>query len=139
MGYPVTPVNPEQYLVRLDLPPGPPPLSLLRDRIAASLPQQHAELIADIQLVATELITNAFLHGQPPVRFVLHDPTRDGLLRIEVTDRGPAMPELRHPDLRTPNGRGLLLVEAYSVKWGIATGPDGKTVWAELAVSARGR
>lgn len=122
-----------QYLVRLDLTPEPPPLGQLRARIDASLPGLGAELVADLQLVATELVTNAYLHGRPPVRFGLFHPSSDGVLRVEVTDCGPAMPHLRHPNPTTPHGRGLLLVEAYSVRWGVVTGPDGKTVWAELA------
>ncbi|HKN96474.1 MAG TPA: ATP-binding protein [Pseudonocardiaceae bacterium] len=118
--------------------PEPPRLSLLRARIDASLPGWDSEVVADLQLVATELVTNAYLHGQPPVRFRLFHPPTNGVLRVEVTDCGPAMPELRHPDPRTPNGRGLLLVQACSVRWGVVIGaPDeGKTVWAELAAAA---
>lgn len=121
------------YLVRMDLTPGTPPLGLLRARIDTLLPERGADLVSDLQLVATELVTNAYVHGRPPVRFALTRPGSNGLLRIEVSDCGPALPQVRHPDLHTPHGRGLLLVAACSVRWGVITdaGP-GKTVWAEL-------
>lgn len=125
-----------RYLVLADLPAEPPRLDLLRARIDASLPEWGSDVVADLRLVATELVANAYLHGQPPVRFCLCHPSTDGVLRVEVTDRGQAMPQLRHPDPRTPHGRGLLLVEACSVRWGVVPAEDGKTVWAELAAPA---
>ena len=32
------------------------------------------------------------------------------------------------------SGRGLRLIAAVARAWGIDYGPDGKTVWAELAL-----
>lgn len=121
-----------RYLVRMDLTTGTPPLALLRDRIDTLLPERGVDLVSDLQLVATELVTNAYVHGRPPIEFTLSNPGSDGLVRIEVTDCGPAMPKVRHPDLYTPHGRGLLLVAAYSVRWGVVADHSGKTVWAEL-------
>lgn len=121
------------YLVRMDLATGTPPLGLLRNEIDSLLPERGADFVSDLQLVATELVTNAYVHGQPPVHFTLSSPGANGRLRIEVSDCGPAMPQVRHPDLHTPNGRGLLLVAAYSVRWGVRADQPGKTVWAELA------
>jgi anti-sigma regulatory factor (Ser/Thr protein kinase) len=123
--------------VRLDLAPDLSQLGLVRARIDDSLPEWGGDVVADLQLVATELLTNAYLHGQPPVRFGLCQPSAGGVLRVEVTDSGSAMPRIRHPDRTTRNGRGLLLVEACSVRWGVDTDPEGKTVWAEVAVSVR--
>ncbi|MEU9448072.1 ATP-binding protein [Streptomyces sp. NPDC048277] len=91
---------------------------------------------AAAQIVA-ELAANAVLHG--------HVTGRDfrltlalsvtGTLRIAVTDtRGERIPHVIRrdsPDAET--GRGLLLVEAYSDRWGTDDGPAPcKTVWAEL-------
>jgi anti-sigma regulatory factor (Ser/Thr protein kinase) len=123
----------EHYLVRLAMSPGPPALRLLRTRIHAALPHVRADVVADIELVATELVTNAYLHGDQPVEFHLRAGERDGMIRVEVFDGGAAMPMVRHPDVRTFNGRGMLLVEAFSQRWGVTAQDDGKTVWAELA------
>jgi len=129
----------EPYLMRVALSaPTPPlsaptpPLSGLRAQIDASLAGLGADLISDVQLVVTELVTNAYVHGKPPVRFELCDPSGHGVLRVEVTDAGPDMPEVRHPDVTESHGRGLLLVRAYTTRWGVTTFTGGKTVWAEF-------
>ena len=122
----------EPYLMRVALSASEPPLSALRAQIESSLADLGAELISDVQLVATELVTNAYLHGEPPVRFELHNPPDGGVVRVEVTDAGPEMPQVRHPDVTETHGRGLLLVEAYSTRWGVITSAEGKTVWVEF-------
>ncbi len=123
----------EPYLMRVALSAPAPPLSALRAQIDASLAGQGADLISDVQLVVTELVTNAYVHGKPPVRFDLCDPSGHGVLRVEVTDAGPDKPEVRHPDVTESNGRGLLLVQAYTTRWGVIPFAGGKTVWAEFA------
>ncbi|GGU99556.1 hypothetical protein GCM10010245_02300 [Streptomyces spectabilis] len=57
-----------------------------------------------------------------------------GPLRIEVTDTcGERMPSARPVSPEAESGRGLLLVEALAVRWGVTLGPrPRKTVWAEL-------
>lgn len=124
----------EQYLMRVALPAPAPTLSTLRAQIAAALAGLDGELVSDALLVVTELITNAYLHGRPPVRFELSHPSGNGTLRVEVTDAGPDLPEVRHPDVSQAHGRGMLLVEACATRWGVTTSADGKTVWAEFAV-----
>lgn len=123
----------ERDSVRLAMSSGVPPLRLLRGKIDAALSDVRPELVADIQLVATELVTNAYLHGAHPVEFHMSTEPEQRVVRIEVFDRGAAMPQVRHPDVRTFNGRGLLLVEAFSARWGVVARGDGKTVWAEFA------
>ncbi|MFF9593370.1 ATP-binding protein [Streptomyces sp. NPDC014646] len=92
-------------------------------------------------LVVAELATNAVAHGRLEGRgFRLGlalPPT--GRLRIEVTDpRGerdlPAVP--READ---EGGRGLIIVEALAVDWGVdPCPPSGKTVWAEVRAVTTG-
>lgn len=94
------------------------------------------------QLVA-ELAANAVLHGRLPGRdFRLGLLVIDGgaTLRIEVTD---TRPERRPPteERGTPvkedaeSGRGLILVEALSDRWGVYRGsPYTKTVWCETSL-----
>lgn len=126
------PPDPGRYLVRLTVSSDNQVLGTLRARIEASLPEVGDDVVADVQLVATELITNAFLYGRPPVKFGLLAPMNGQPLRIEVSDGGPALPQVRHPDLTTPHGRGLLLVGGNTTRWGVTTGQPGKTVWAEF-------
>ncbi|MCX5428400.1 ATP-binding protein [Streptomyces sp. NBC_00257] len=97
-----------------------------------------------VSLLVAELATNAVRHGRVRGRdFRLRLALRPGgqALRIEVTD---ARPERRppapgaipppFPDLDT--GRGLLLVEALSTRWGATdSDPYTKTVWCEVALT----
>ncbi|MGX5213246.1 ATP-binding protein [Streptomyces violaceus] len=79
--------------------------------------------------VIAELAANAVTHGRVPGRdfrlllYVVAD-----TLRIEVTDtRDDRLPAL------SDTGRGLLLVDALTNRWGVTPGlPPRKTVWAEL-------
>ncbi|MGG8405938.1 ATP-binding protein, partial [Streptomyces sp. 12297] len=49
----------------------------------------------DVLLLVSELVANARLHGGGPSSLVLRRTA--GGLRIEVTDRSPALPVLRRP------------------------------------------
>ncbi|MEU3652156.1 ATP-binding protein [Streptomyces sp. NPDC032161] len=94
--------------------------------------------LEDAGLVVAELAANAALHGHVPGRDFRVSLTVDGdTLRIEVTDaRGDALPRLPGPDDESVTGRGLLIVEALSVRWGVQVGPfPRKTVWADVALA----
>ncbi|MFI7890050.1 MULTISPECIES: ATP-binding protein [unclassified Streptomyces] len=94
--------------------------------------------LEDASLVIGELATNAALHGYVPGRdFRITLSVYDDVLRIEVADaRGDRDPVEREPSGDSEGGRGLLLVEALSVRWGTEHGPfPRKTVWAEVALT----
>jgi hypothetical protein len=57
-----------------------------------------------------------------------------GAIRVEVDDPSATAPTVRHPGPNDPWGRGLLLVDALSDRWGTDLRTDGKTVWFELDV-----
>ncbi len=84
-------------------------------------------------LVVSELVTNALVHTQGPVRL---DLTLAGdRLRIAVSDvspRAPAKPVMA--DWESTGGRGLFLVEALSTSWGSVPVSGGKQVWSEFVV-----
>jgi anti-sigma regulatory factor (Ser/Thr protein kinase) len=124
--------DPGRYLVRLTMMSDGSTMGVLRSRIEASLPWAGDDVVADIQLVATELVTNALLHGEPPVRFDLLAAVDGRPLRIEVSDCGTTLPQVRHPGSATPTGRGLLLMDGSSTRWGVTANRPGKTVWAEF-------
>ncbi|WP_432054774.1 ATP-binding protein [Streptomyces sp. bgisy022] len=98
-----------------------------------------------IALVVAELATNAVRHGSVPGREfglrVEYDGT-SGLVRIEVSDAATA----KRPPETAPSscpdgesGRGLLLVDALSRRWGWTPRETvGKTVWAEVPVGPPG-
>jgi len=91
-----------------------------------------------VALVVAELAANAVAHGRLDGRgFRLGlAPLPTGRLRIEVTDpRGERrLPEV--PREACEGGRGLIIVEALAVDWGVRPcPPSGKTVWAEVSVA----
>jgi len=85
--------------------------------------------LADLALVASELVTNAVVHGRGAITFNLqHD---DDLLRGEVIDEGGGFErEVRDRGPHDVGGRGLLIVEAVASRWGIHEGTTH--VWFEL-------
>ncbi|MGP3952979.1 SpoIIE family protein phosphatase [Streptomyces sp. 7N604] len=89
-----------------------------------------------ILLVVSELVTNALVHTQGPVRLDLRL-TADRL-RIAVSDsspRAPAKPVI--VDWESTGGRGILLVEAMSASWGSVPVSGGKQVWSEIVLPSR--
>jgi serine phosphatase RsbU (regulator of sigma subunit)/anti-sigma regulatory factor (Ser/Thr protein kinase) len=97
----------------------------------ASLP---ADLVDDVQLLVTELVTNALLHAGPPV--TLRVAQTGDKVRLEVEDPGHALPVQVSRSGQSMTGRGLSLVSALSSSWGVDPSPGGgKVVWAELSDS----
>ncbi len=85
------------------------------------------------QLLTSELVTNAVIHGRSPV--TVTTVLNDGLLRVEVSDDNSRHPELRLTDDRALDGRGMHIVALLATRWGVTDQPLGKTVWFELASS----
>lgn len=55
---------------------------------------------------------------------------------VEVSDTHPAQPARAAPGEGDSGGRGLLLVDALTVAWGVRSRRSpGKTVWAECATA----
>jgi anti-sigma regulatory factor (Ser/Thr protein kinase) len=92
---------------------------------------RRADLADDASSLVSELVTNAVLHARTEITLSL-EPCRDGL-RVAVTDGSPVLPRWS-PHLATAtSGRGLLLVERLSTRWGAEPlQGGGKVVWAEI-------
>jgi hypothetical protein len=89
-----------------------------------------------LDVVARELATNAIRHGRAPFKVSL---ILDGdTVRVEVADSNPAMPKTVRAPLLAEGGRGLVIVEQASRRWGCRPlGAAGKAVWAELPAHPR--
>lgn len=55
---------------------------------------------------------------------------------VVVTDSSPEGPVKREPSDHSEHGRGLLVVDELSVRWGWNLGDSGKAVYAILAKKA---
>lgn len=84
-------------------------------------------------LVVSELVTNALIHTDGPVRLDLT--LVDHRLRIAVADASPRSPvKPTSIGWEATGGRGILLVEAMSTGWGTVPASGGKQVWADLVL-----
>ncbi|MCG8916548.1 ATP-binding protein [Actinokineospora sp. PR83] len=118
------------YELHLDSPE-PPSLGTVRDWSRQVLEGLDPLTLSDVELVITELATNAREHATGPrsVRLAREDHT----IRVEVDDATPgAVPVERALSTSAHRGRGLLLVSKLCDCWGIRRHRASKTVWARL-------
>jgi len=93
------------------------------------------ELAECAQLGVSELVTNALLHGEPPITVRMRGTTEHP--RVEVRDSSVEPPILPTEPLDRPQtddllltfGRGLSIVARCSDAWGAEIEDDGKVVW----------
>ena len=87
-------------------------------------------------LLTSELVTNALKHGTGEIELVIR---LDDRLRVEVFDQASSLPIRLAEAPLADLGRGLMLVERLSSRWG-AEYLDGfgeKRVWFELAIPGK--
>lgn len=91
------------------------------------------------ELALTELIANVVRHvpGRRCQTFIFRLPGGEGV-RVEVADGCPELPVVVEGDALDEGGRGLLLVDAVTDKWGVEVrrGGGGKAVWFECLAAA---
>ncbi|WP_119726838.1 ATP-binding protein [Thermomonospora amylolytica] len=90
------------------------------------------DLVADLTLLAAELIGNAVLHGpRSEIEVELHN--RGAVMLVEVTDTAEAIPVPVEPAPEQESGRGLFIVQALATVWDWRRNPCGtKTVWSAV-------
>jgi anti-sigma regulatory factor (Ser/Thr protein kinase) len=141
-GYPLGDEQPDLW----KRPPDPPREARLRlAPVAASVPRMRELLrrllrswrmedASDgvIELVATELATNAVQHARSDMTVIVR--YLGPVVRIEVGDGSRHLPQPRSADDDALDGRGLTLVDALSTEWGVLPTRIGKRVWCDVAV-----
>lgn len=83
-----------------------------------------------VELLVSELATNCVRHARSDFEITLQ--LARGKVRVEARDSGTGQPTPRTPEPSEPSGRGLLIIEAMSERWGVIAGAGGKTVWFEV-------
>ncbi|NUL06161.1 SpoIIE family protein phosphatase [Streptomyces lunaelactis] len=114
------------------LPREPRSVGRARELARAQLLSWNLEALVDtVELLVSELVTNALRYGEGEIRLRL---LRDRTLVCEVWDAGLVQPRRRRARDTDEGGRGLQLVGLLSAAWGSRRTPRGKTVWFELAL-----
>lgn len=115
------------------------------DPLAASVPAARrfvecalgrwgaTEILEDVQLLASELVTNAVLHARTTIELVLTQ--AQDVVRLEVHDRRAGLESVTPVE----RGRGLQLVEGLTQRWGIVDDGGGKVVWLEIPCPTKER
>jgi anti-sigma regulatory factor (Ser/Thr protein kinase) len=116
----------------LEVPPEPSALRTARAFTDSTLRgwSLAGEVVDDAALILSELLTNAIVHGAPPIRIRLRR-TR-GELAIEVDDGASAMPRKLRTTPEDEHGRGLSIVAHLGSRWAARPCGHGKTVWSTL-------
>ncbi|MCX4520321.1 ATP-binding protein [Streptomyces anulatus] len=87
-------------------------------------------------LIVSELIANVVTHTRCRLARVTITRIEDGAVRIAVADTSRSVPTVASPAGDAGSGRGLLLVDALSDRWGYRLHRSSKAVWAELSIKA---
>nr|WP_254553197.1 ATP-binding protein [Kitasatospora sp. MMS16-BH015] len=114
----------------------------VRDRLLAQgmAGQQYQELIDDVLLIVSELVSNAVTHAAVLSPYLTAElRIGGGWVRISVEDGHPYRPRALESDLGQLGGRGLLLVKSVTLQAGGVcdverTGEGGKVIWASLPI-----
>ncbi|MGW7573482.1 ATP-binding protein [Streptomyces sp. NPDC054765] len=90
---------------------------------------------AEIQLCVSEILGNVIRHVGEGTPVVVHiSGEAGGHTRVEVTDPDPrALPVRLRATGEDECGRGMALIEAVSLRWGVRQEIGHKTVWCELS------
>lgn len=109
----------------------PEAVAQARRFVADGISAELAELRENAELVTSELVTNVLVHTKstPTLRVMVGE----DCIRVEVHDDCPVLPVAGILERTGACGRGLVLVEQLTHRWGITRVPGaGKSVWFEL-------
>jgi stage II sporulation SpoE-like protein/histidine kinase-like protein len=123
---------PAGFVAVWDLEPEPSMVPDARAQARAKLIEWGlAELADTVELLVSELVTNALLHGAGAIQLRL---VKAAALLCEVGDDGQELPILTEADPSAESGRGLFLVSQLAGRWGTRRTGIGKIVWFETAL-----
>ncbi|MBO0923412.1 SpoIIE family protein phosphatase [Cellulomonas sp. zg-ZUI199] len=114
---------------RWALPSEPASIGRARHAVVRTCQAWEIPDAANAELVVSELVANAVLHGWGHVALQLYD-TGDGL-RIEVEDANPTPPVTTDGHPGRVGGFGMQIVERLA-DWGWRQSRGGKVVWAKV-------
>ena len=125
----------EAHQLALSLPSTPAAASEARHQAVVAIAGWDTELDAEVvhtaALLVSELVTNAVQYagtGSASLTVCLDE----AVLRVEVCDASPVLPQPALPDVDSEGGRGLFLVAALADRYRAEPTENGKRCWAEI-------
>jgi anti-sigma regulatory factor (Ser/Thr protein kinase) len=99
--------------------------------VRSALREAPDEIVEAVELLTSELITNAIIHGSSEPELILE--VDAGSVRVEVQDRDPRLNlQALQVEPSSEHGRGLAIVDALASSWGIEPQGPGKVVWFQM-------
>lgn len=107
-----------------------------RQFLAACLDSWHLDALSDsAEVLVSEVVTNALLHGDSDVDVCLRKYPDHFRVEVRDSDPHPAMlVDLGADEDKAEGGRGLVIVSALTSAWGNSPSGRGKTVWFEMDI-----
>ncbi len=97
---------------------------------------EQDDAVWTVQLLLSELATNAVLHAGGHGFTVEVALLPDGAVRLAIADDSARPPLLRNYGTGATTGRGMALVADLARGWGVEPRPGGKVVWCEILPTA---
>jgi anti-sigma regulatory factor (Ser/Thr protein kinase) len=128
--------GPADAWLTLELTDTGPDTGKVRRWAESVLGNLHEDDLLDVLLVITELVSNVYDHARFPARLKLRKSTKPCTVSIVTEDASPTLPQLQPSSPGSVRGRGLVMVDKLSKKWGVARRAMGKCVWAVVPCPA---
>jgi anti-sigma regulatory factor (Ser/Thr protein kinase) len=123
-----------------DLPPSPQATPLARKFVAGHLAGVAPDVVADVELLTSELVTNVILHARTHVHVgIAHDADNVLVVVQDFSDKTTAeRADTTAAGLRE-SGRGMAIVASLADDFGWKRLPDevGKVMWFAIGLHAR--
>jgi anti-sigma regulatory factor (Ser/Thr protein kinase) len=120
--------------IEVEFEAGPTAAASARNALMALYGRVDKELLADVRLLVSELVTNSVRHSGIRRRDTVRMDVRvtKSTVRVEVADPGHGFaPQPRDEDRSRPGGWGLYLVDQLADRWGVARDHLNR-VWFEM-------
>ena len=89
------------------------------------------EVVDTVELLTSEVVTNAIVHGRSGPQLVVD--MGDDVVRVAVRDLSPEVPVARLGHVADVSGRGVVSIEQLASTWGVEHERGGaKQVWFEV-------
>jgi anti-sigma regulatory factor (Ser/Thr protein kinase) len=119
-------------------------VSAARHRVAGDLAAHGLppDVVDDVVLVVSELLSNALRHARPLPSGDLRVSwgLEGGAVQVVVTDGGATTrPHIVAATVSSTGGRGLSIISDVARDWGVSDGEDETNVWAIVPIGVPGR